>query len=257
MHMKLKQKFTFLSIILIIIVACNMPGTTPTLSVDDQAATIIALTLQAETQNNEAVPVTATFSPVPQVTSTIGTTGPAATITPTYSVPMLTLREQTNCRTGPGQDYEVLFTYLKGAKVEIIGNYPQENYWLVKSTESPTGVCWLWGEYADVIGSYWAVASVTPPATATIAPPQAPSIQKWDFSCGLGTMTFTMSWTDRATNETGYRVYRDGELLAELPANSTSYTDSIALLSGESTEYYLQVYAPSGSANSSLMKMSC
>jgi SH3-like domain-containing protein len=55
---------------------------------------------------------------------------------------MLTVREQTNCRAGPGPDYEVIFTYLSGKKLEIVGRYDPDNYWLVKSAESPTGTCW-------------------------------------------------------------------------------------------------------------------
>jgi len=70
-------------------------------------------------------------------------------------------------------------------------------------------------------------------------------------------MTFTMTWTDKATNETGYRVFRDGKQVSELPANSTSFTESIPLQSGESVAYYLQVYGPSGTANSSVMKLMC
>ncbi len=170
---------------------------------------------------------------------------------------MLTVSEQTNCRAGPGQDYDVIFTYLAGKKLEIVGRYDPGNFWLVKSPESPTGTCWLWGQYVEVTGSYLAVPSVTPPPTSTSAPPQAPSILEWNFSCSGGTMTFNVTWLDKANNETGYRVFRDGELAVELPANSTTYTDSIPLLAGESAEYYLQVYSPSGSANSSLMKMSC
>jgi hypothetical protein len=36
----------------------------------------------------------------------------------------------------------------------------------------------------------------------------------------------TLQWVDAATNETGYRVYRDGVVLATLPAKHPSYTDS-------------------------------
>jgi hypothetical protein len=70
-------------------------------------------------------------------------------------------------------------------------------------------------------------------------------------------MTFTLSWTDKAANETGYRIYRDGQVIAELPADSTSYLDSIALLAGESVEYYLEVYGAGGSVSTPRMKMSC
>ncbi len=49
--------------------ACNMPGTTQPISVNDQAATIIALTLQAGTESVVNIPVTATstLTPLPTV----------------------------------------------------------------------------------------------------------------------------------------------------------------------------------------------
>lgn len=240
------------------VLACNLQNTAPQ-ETAPEIQTAAALTVQAILTPSHTATGVQTANAADSTTTPITTPTGAltVTITPTYSVPMLTVREQTNCRAGPGQSYEILFTYLKGKQLEIVGRYNPENYWLVKSSDSSTGTCWLWGEFVDVTGSYWVVASVTAPATATIAPPVAPSIQKWDFSCSLGTMTFIMSWTDKASNETGYRVFRNGELIVELPANSTSYTESIALLAGENAEYYLQVYAPNGSANSSLMKVSC
>jgi len=38
--------------------------------------------------------------------------------------------------------------------------------------------------------------------------------------------TYKLSWKDNATNETGYRVYRNGSLVAGIGANSTSYTNT-------------------------------
>jgi SH3-like domain-containing protein len=256
--MNRKQKYTFLSIILITVLACNMPGAAPTLSVDDQAATIIAATLQAGVRNGADVPITATFSPVPQITATVATTGPTPTITPTYSVPMLTLREQTNCRNGPGQSYDILFAYVKGVKREIIGHYPQENYWLVKAPESATGECWLWGEYADITGSYWVVASVTPPPTATLALPQAPAV-KWEFSCNFATteMTVSFTWTDYAANETGYRVIRNDQAIAELPADTTAYKDLYTFTTGEKVNYQIEVYNITGFTRSAVISVTC
>jgi hypothetical protein len=170
---------------------------------------------------------------------------------------MLTVLQQTNCREGPGQDYQVVHTFLAKAKLEIIGRYDPTNFWLVKTLESKTGTCWMWGEYTEASGSYWVVPTVTPPPTATMPPPTAPAIQKWDYSCGTGNMTFSLQWEDRATNEDGYRVYRDGEAVAELPANSTSWTETIDLESGKSVSYYLQVYGPSGTVNTAIIKLTC
>jgi len=256
--MNRKQKYTFLSIILITVLACNLPGTTPTLSVDDQAATIIAATLQAQPQNVIDIPATSTLTPLPQATATISTTGPTATITPTYSVPMLTLREQTNCRTGPGQNYEILFAYVKGFKTEILGHYPQENYWLVKSPESSTGECWLWGEYADISGSYWVVTSVTPPPTPTMSLPKGPSV-KWEFNCDYAAnqMEVAFTWTDNATNETGYRLIRNDQPVMELPANTTAYKDVFAFVSGEKVLYQIEVYNITGFTRSPVIAVTC
>lgn len=239
-----------------LIVGCNILGGAPNPS-DSVIQTAAAQTLEVIF----TPPITGTVETLqsPDVNTPVvtATQAGAATRTPTYSVPMLTVRESTNCRTGPGQDYEVIFTYLSGKELEIIGRYDPDNYWLVKSAESPTGSCWLWGEFVEVTGSYWAVSSVTPPPTSTKAPPPAPSLQEWNFDCGGGALVFTVSWTDRATDETGYRLFRNGEAVAELPANSTSIVDTFEFTAGESVDYYLQVYSPYGSANSSIVRVTC
>ena len=249
-----------ISLLVFSISACNLPGGGQPLSVNDQAATIIAATLQAGNENGADVPITATASQtqLPLVSATAASTnGPTATITPTFSTPTLTVIEQTNCREGPGQDYEVVFTYLPNAKLVILGRYETENYWLVKSDYSPTGNCWLWGEFVEVSGSYWVVPSVTPPATSTPKPPQAPSIQNWEFSCNLGQMTITIDWADRSNNETGYRVLRDVNAIIELPPNSTFFSETIALQAGDSAEYIIQVFNSTDEVNSNPVKLTC
>lgn len=253
-----KSRFLAAISLLLAILACNVPGSAQPISVNDQAATSIAATVQAQTQDGGNVPITATSSMTPAGTGTSSATATQlnATITPTFSTPMLTVLEPTNCREGPGQNYEVVFTYLEKKNLQILGRYDPTNYWLVKSDETKTGNCWLWGEYVEVTGSYWVVPSVTPPATATLAPPQTPSVEDWHFECSGGTMTFTLIWIDKASNETGYRIHRDDQVI-ELPANSTSYVESIPLLSGESMEYYLEVYSSSGSASTARMKITC
>jgi hypothetical protein len=226
--------------------------------------TAAALTLQAiltPSRTSEASTATAaaTTTPSPRVTETVSSTGSpdTTTITPTYSVPMLTVQESTNCRTGPGEEYEIIFTYLAGKELEIIGRYDPGDFWLVKASESPTGTCWLWGRFVEVTGSYWAVSSVTPPPTVTSAPPRGPGIIEWNFSCSGGSITFTVNWADNAANEEGYRIFRNGEAIVELPPDTTTYTDVYSLPADQNVEYYIQVYSPSGSANSSIMRMRC
>ena len=251
-------------VLILAMFACNMPlEQFPPPSEMQTAAALTLQAIQTPSLTAEAFtpipsPRPATRTASPPVTETLATVGsPTTTITPTFSVPMLTVRESTNCRTGPGEAYEVVFTYLTGAELEIAGRYDPGNFWLVKSSQSPTGTCWLWGQYVDVTGSLSTVPSVTPPPTSTSAPPRQPGIVKWEFSCSGSTLTFTVTWADNASNESSYRIFRNGEGLAELPANSTTYTDVYDIPADQNVEYYIQAFSPSGSANSSIMRMRC
>lgn len=246
-------------ILALAILACNAPSANSPQESAPEIQTAAAQTLQVIFTTS----VTATVQQsiiLPTTPSATSSQAQAGTITPTYSVPMLTVREQTNCRTGPGQDYEVVFTYLSGKKLEIVGRYDPDNYWLVKSDESPGGTCWLWGEYVDVVGSYWVVSSVTPPPTVTKPPPGEPSVE-WIYECAYNgindDLIVTLQWTDNANNETGFRVFRDGELIAELPADSTTYTDTVAVDTGEETSYRVEAYNSTGGSNDSTTSIVC
>lgn len=245
--------------LILAMLACNIPG--EQFPPPDEVQTAAALTLQAiltPSLTSTASSSAMTATPSPRVTQTV-TNGvsPTISITPTFSVPIATVREATNCRTGPGEEYEVVFTYLAGKELEIVGRYDPGNFWLVKANESPTGTCWLWGEFVDVTGSFEAVASVTPPPTATGAPPASPIIIEWNFSCGGGALNFTVTWRDVADDEAGYRIYRNGEAIVELPANTTTYTDLFNISGDQSVEYYIQARSPAGTGNSSIMRMRC
>jgi hypothetical protein len=178
---------------------------------------------------------------------------------------MLTLRDATNCRSGPGVAYELIVTYPVNQTLEILGRYEPGNFWLVKSGDSPTGSCWLWGEYAAVTGSYSSVASVTPPpapvesVTPRASGPQAPSLQDFKYYCDAinNTLTFQVTWKDRAANEAGYRILRDGWQAAELPADSTNYTETILMPANRGAEYSVQAYNATGSASMSVERVTC
>lgn len=253
MNTKYKAKMIFAIFLSILLASCNLPSDGKGLRPSD-VQTAAALTVQALLTPSNTV----TVQPALLSDTLTPTFAPTGTITPTYSVPMLRVLEQTNCRTGPGQEYEVLYTYLQWKELEIIGNYPQENYWLVKSDQSSSGSCWLWGGYVEVSGSYWAVPSVTPPPTATIPPPQAPSIE-WEYFCSYANdqIEIQLTWADAATNETGYRIIRNGQAIVELPANSTLYNETIALIAGDTTIYQVEVYNTTGSTRSSPVSFKC
>ena len=173
--------------------------------------------------------------------------------------PVLTVREATNCRTGPGTDYDIVVTYPAGTQLEIAGRDASADFWLVKSAESSTGLCWMWGEFVDVSGDTAAVpgVAVTVPATAIRVTSEVLIVDQWEYSCESGTLTFTLNWRDRRDDESGYRIFRDGDVIAELPAGSTAYADTFDVTAGESVEYYLQAFSATWTMNSAIMEADC
>ncbi len=57
--------------------------------------------------------------------------------------------------------------------------------------------------------------------------------------------SIVLSWTDNSNNETGFKIYRDGELISTTSANVTSYTDT-GLSSSTTYSYYVKAYNDSG-----------
>jgi hypothetical protein len=195
--------------------ACNVGERRPVQ--EDLPATITAqaLTLQA---------------PSPTAGPPTQTPPPALTATP--SVPQVSVSSATNCRTGPSIAYDHLWTMQPGQFAEVVGKHTPSGYWIIKY---PSGQCWLWGQYATVVGNIGALPEYPQPPTPTPSKPAAPTNVHATASCSPipATLTFavhvTMTWTDEATNEEGYRIFRNGALLATLGANVTSFEDDTTL----------------------------
>lgn len=74
-------------------------------------------------------------------------------------------------------------------------------------------------------------ASVTIQVSAVVTeepemPPSAPAgLSISNKVCSSPDYIVTLGWSDQASNEEGYRVYRDGGVIATLSANATSYSD--------------------------------
>jgi hypothetical protein len=230
----------------LLISSCNLPAAG---APDPQIATAAALTVQAALDV-----VTPLVSPT--TSAPVASTSTKAISTPTYSQPMASVEDVTNCRKGPGKDYERVTQILPAESVKIIGFF-SPNYWIVSTKD---GECWLSGEFTTPVGSIAAVPTVSAPPTPEGGAPKAATFPKngWTFFCyDNGQTEITLTWNDNAVTESGYRVIRDGEMIAELPANSTYFAETIDLSSGQSVGYQIQAYNESGETNSPTAKMSC
>jgi len=227
------------AILLLFVPACNLGAQQP-LSANDQVATVVALTMQAE-----GAP-----------TGVVLNTPTGVSFTPTHSPAILTVSDNTNCRSGPGVNYQIVATLPAGTSVQIIARYSAENYWIV-TTPDLSGNCWISGEFAAVSGSIENLPEMTPAPVKVSAAPARPSSLYYNYDCtNYPQVTVTLTWGDAANNEDGYRLYRYDVLIAELPANATQYVDTATIAGGLLT-YSVEAFNAAGESPPRSESFSC
>jgi uncharacterized protein YraI len=259
----MSQRYKILSglslLFLAALLGCSPPSQPSKLTLEQQAGTIVAQTLQAQSTPSAESAAVSSATAIGTATPA-ATASPTATITPTYSTPTLTLNANTNCRSGPGQDFSIVTTLQDGATAEIVGRYADNSYWVIKLPDG-TSTCWIWGEYATASGSYHILPEVTPPPAPSPSAPTAPGNLTYSFFCtanGSGNNVDTqLSWDDRSGNESGYRIYRNDSQIVELPANSNAFSDSVAVGLGESLTYSVEAFNDAGASGRASISFTC
>jgi uncharacterized protein YraI len=228
--MRVLRTITWLAgIFLLGTAACNIGVPAPLTDLQKQAATIVAMTLQAAaTSGGPGAP--------------LGT--PAGSPTAGAGPAKFTVTENINCRTGPGTNYPLVITIPSGTTVQIVARYAGGNYFVLASPDG-SGTCWVQADLGTPTGSYNTLPEVTPAAGSTDAPAR-PGSMFYSFDCSSGNLNTHLTWNDSANNETGYRVYRYDILAADLPANSTDYTESIPYTLGSTVTYSVEAYNSAG-----------
>lgn len=189
----MRSKFLFSSLVIFMIIsilnlsACDKLFVADTdLTTEERAQTAIAETIAVENYVQTVVAGTMAASrpsdvdesqPEPdanQVPEPIDTDTPEPTITPTATItltptpdkPMVSVSVDTNCRTGPGTVYDIVGALLVGETAEVVAMAADGGYWIIKNTRRG-GECWLWSNYATVVGETSALPKYTPPPTPT------------------------------------------------------------------------------------------
>jgi hypothetical protein len=87
---------------------------------------------------------------------------------------------------------------------------------------------------------------IASPVLMTIVP-NTPTWSVYNYTCALATggatMTMNLAWKDRSNSEEGYRVYRDKQVIATLPPNSTTYVDVVFIAAGKTVSYSVEAFA--------------
>jgi len=168
-------------------------------------------------------------------------------ITPSMTAtPMVVVQAAASCRNGPADTYKNVVDLKPGQSEAVIGKDPSGQYLLI---QIPSGTCWVASQSVTIKGNTQNVPELTPPPSSTGGVPAQPGKLTYSYSCASITQAaITLTWNDAADNETGYRVYRDGSQVAELPANSTTYTDNTSRGSGSTFSYSVEAFNDVGAS---------
>jgi len=169
--------------------ACSMPSgiaidtgpsQDPTAAIETRVAEVVASTNAAATAlaNDVASTLTALATPPPEATFTPSMTlttaftltpsiTPSLTNTLTPEFPTVSVSLQTNCRSGPGTAYDVLGVMNVGQSARVVGRSLYGDTWIILLPSNPAITCWLWGQYATVVGNTAGLPAFDPPPTPT------------------------------------------------------------------------------------------
>jgi hypothetical protein len=209
--------------------------------------------------------ISSSTQPVPTATVTAApTVTPTLTLmpTPTPVPPSLSASAAVPCLKGPGNPYELVVDLQAGEKAEIVGK--SNGFWVVKTTAGPE--CWVADQGVVTEGEVAAVPNVEPPPAPTPAAPASPTnLQTIGAICSTDKSArptkyinqFHLTWQDMSNNEDGFRVYRDGDRVAELPADKTDVIDQVIAQNNRTHYYYVTAYNAVGESKSEAIALNC
>jgi len=203
---RLAPIFSLFAILAIASLACvsstpAAPTTDPNFYQTAIAQTVVAALTQT---GQPPIPVTGqdfTATPeLPTFTPTV-TASPTISYTATPSIPLISVSVPTNCRVGPGKAYGRVGALLLDEAAEVFGVDPTGRYWYIRNPDPGPEYCWLWGEYATIVGNFSVLPIFTPPPTPTPVPAFEPSFKKLETCSGSW-------WVDLELKNTGTVTFK-------------------------------------------------
>lgn len=222
-----------------LLAACSSRGgqTNASPSVQQLAFTMVAGTMTAQASGEAATPLAS----------------PAATPT---TRPMLFINtDRAKCRSGPGIDFKVIATFPAGTSVLMIARDNTDGYWIVQDPAT-NAQCWVQAQDSTPSGSFEILPEMTPQAI-TLTVPNKPSRGAWNFNCDNTTLTTILAWNAPSGPVNGYRIYREGQQIADVPASQTSYTETVPFRFGSSMSYAVAAYNDAGPSQQAIWNFHC
>jgi hypothetical protein len=188
-----------LTIVAIILSACNLPGVKVTSAVTAEVSATEAVTvIELAATQTQVIP---TETPTVTPTETL-TPEPSATATP--EPPMAKVVRESNCRIGPGGLYELVAKYQVGQMLEVVARDLGSSYLFVRNPEKPEEQCYLLAQNITISGETTALPRYTPPPSPTAAPYFNLTFKKFDACNGVDFAVFTVENTGSTPFRSAY-----------------------------------------------------
>jgi hypothetical protein len=194
----MKKTFLFLTLLTLVISACNMAGpATPSALATQPLALPTATDLPTEIPTDVPTAIPPTATPVPTET---------ATPVPLASK-QVTFVEKVNCLVGPDTHYYRVVTYLPDQIADLKGR-SDDSAWLVVAVTVPNKDPFCFVPLSSVENP----AEISSLAVIPAVPlPEAPlSMAATNGVCGTTSTHMTITWVQAAPGA-GYRIYRNGK----------------------------------------------
>jgi hypothetical protein len=203
------KRISVISLLLLAILACNLPTVTPPATTHTPTAQPTETPLLVSTDvpppepSNTVVPSplpTKTPFPTetPQLTETISPTEtpsetPTITPIPTYAILRGKVNvERVSCRYGPGPMYLYLYGMLQGATQDVLGR-TDSGTWVLTQSHGDNKSCWVKAEFLDLNGDVMSL-EVVYPDKYTIPQSNQSYILPYDVAAIRSGDQVTISW---------------------------------------------------------------
>lgn len=126
-----------------------------------------------------------TQAPTIEATPSPSHTPDAPTATPTLVVGQITAVRDTNCRQGPGANFEVISGLRSGRTAAVYGKDSSGEWWFISRPSGKVNdYCWVWGETTEIQGDEDDYP-VIPPYPLQLDP----AVTQWNFSVNYVNIT--------------------------------------------------------------------
>lgn len=235
------QSIVHLAILILFTLACGLENIQAVQQPDLEATvTAQAVLIQQGEQppaQDPAQQVVIVVTATPEAGATAST--PEGQTQPVTGGVTVTVSQNTNCREGPGQEFNEIGALAPGQTAEVVGKDTKNNYWVIKLPGDSGKTCWLWGQYATVTGDTSQVADMpTPtPNSSSAGVPNAPTLLDAQLKCtnqGGGNYQYklTLKWADNSSNENKFVIYSSNGNSFSTAPNKTSFSFEAVLPSG-------------------------